>query len=505
MTNNGPAERLANEASKNKEIAFYWEEKFLNLILNNRDYVNRVDIVGVYSFQDARCQKVYGLLASGLSDAEILKELSHEELGWFVKPFLNSIEYIDVNKALFNILRHMEEYSQQKDTEGSCDAGIKMIEDEKPAVHEEAKKCDGAIAQKQKSQARASGQEETGSIKEAPKAPAEDAATTVSKPSTMLQIDARSDDLETSRKTIQQKDTEGSCDLGDLQKYCAAGIKMIGVYSNGAQIANGADIENAFTSDPKIIRNLLLGKDPRTKGQKINRFYFRPSYSGLLCIDIDIKNGKDGLKEFYAFCKTNAEKDERQLQKELQDLPNNFPVYVATANGGYHLYFKHTWTEKQQKAKNLISLCTGVEVPYNIIPAGSFKDGKPYALHGDISEAPPLPEFIEIAIFNTEIIKKKTNEVSAFIHTKKTGTYKAKSKKVWGKPSWKLINDWTEKYYSSKIAAGRNCRATSLAICAKTHGYASEETLTELLRDTAVNSLEEKEIETVVKSIYKRK
>jgi hypothetical protein len=87
-------------------------------------------------------------------------------------------------------------------------------------------------------------------------------------------------------ETIKQKDDTGNNDLGDLQKYCNAKIKIIGVYDNGSQIANGPERENAFTYDPSIIRNLMLGKDPRTNRQKINRFYFRPSCCGLIKIDM---------------------------------------------------------------------------------------------------------------------------------------------------------------------------------------------------------------------------
>jgi hypothetical protein len=291
-----------------------------------------------------------------------------------------------------------------------------------------------------------------------------------------------------------QENTVGNNDLGNLQKYCDAGIKMIGVYENGSQIASGKDLEDAYTCNPEIIRELMFGKDPRTKGQKITRFYFKPSHHGLLCIDIDIKNGKDGLIEFYTFCKRNG-KSKQQLQKELQDLPNSFPCYTTTANSGYHLYFKHTWTEKQQQGRKTYSLCSGVEVTHLLTTAGSFKDGKPYILCGNISAAPVLPKFIEAAIFNTETIKE----------SKEKKSYSIKSKKDWGKPSWQQIIDWTEKDNSSEIAAGRNCHATYLAIHAKTHGYTEYETLSELCNDSKINSLPEKEIETIVKSIYKKK
>ena len=87
------------------------EENLLNLILNNREYLERT---GADFFQDARCQKIYGLLASGLSDAEILNELLPEETVWFSELTLNSIEYNDVNEAFLIILKDMEEHNHKR-------------------------------------------------------------------------------------------------------------------------------------------------------------------------------------------------------------------------------------------------------------------------------------------------------------------------------------------------------------------------------------------------------
>jgi hypothetical protein len=307
----------------------------------------------------------------------------------------------------------------------------------------------------------------------------------------------------TSSLSTTPQNAARSDDLGDLQKYCDAGIKLIGVYSNGSQIASGTDIETAYTCDPDVIRNLSLGKDPRTKGQKMNRFYFRPSHCGLLCIDIDIKNGKDGLAEFYNFCKRKG-KSKRHLPKELQELPDSFSCYTITPNSGYHLYFKHAWTQKQQQQKKSYCLCSGVEITYQLTAAGSFKEGKPYTLHGDIPAAPTLPKFIETAIFSTEIIKKKTKELNGSFQNKKNGIYKTSSKKDWGKPSWQQITQWSEEDNPSEISIGRNARAFYLAVHAKTHGYSEYETLNEIRNDPTVNSLPEREIQTIVRSVYKK-
>jgi DNA primase len=71
---------LAPHAVKNKKVSMSLEENLLNLILSNRDYIERVDS---NYFKDARCEKVFGLLVLGLSDAEILNALSQEDGNWF--------------------------------------------------------------------------------------------------------------------------------------------------------------------------------------------------------------------------------------------------------------------------------------------------------------------------------------------------------------------------------------------------------------------------------------
>jgi DNA primase len=102
---------LTAKAVKNKKITMSLEENLLNLILNNRDYIERAKAT---FFQDVRCQKIYGLLASGLSDAEILNELSTEETVWFSELTLNSIEYNDVNEAFLIILKDMEKHNHKR-------------------------------------------------------------------------------------------------------------------------------------------------------------------------------------------------------------------------------------------------------------------------------------------------------------------------------------------------------------------------------------------------------
>jgi hypothetical protein len=229
-----------------------------------------------------------------------------------------------------------------------------------------------------------------------------------------------------------------------LCEYLRSGIHLIGVYDNGATIAKGDEYDKAFTCDLPIIENLWLGNDKRTNGQEIRRYYFKPKAVGLICLDIDCKNGKDGISEFYNFCRTRG-KSKEQLPKMLQELRNNFPCFVKTPNGCYHLYFKDRG-EREGKITHLPNT-PAVEVKTKqLTAAGSFKDGKPYVLYGDISAAPLLPIFIENVIFNTETMKKNPNEIRVLLQKQK-GKQRIKSsqqKKDLGKPSWDKITEWTE-------------------------------------------------------------
>jgi hypothetical protein len=124
-------------------------------------------------------------------------------------------------------------------------------------------------------------------------------------------------------------------------------------------------------------------------------------------------------------------------------------------------------------------------------------------LHGDISDAPVLPNFLELSIFNPQKQVKPT--VHSLLQKQQKSKWTTKSwqqKKDWGKPSWDKITEWTEKYKSPEISVGRNRRAFYLARKAKTFEYTFDETLNELLNDATVNSLPEWEIRNVVKSAY---
>jgi len=264
------------------------------------------------------------------------------------------------------------------------------------------------------------------------------------------------------------------------------GIALIGAYDTGATIAKGEAWASAFTADMKIIDGLRAGTDSRIKG-RITRFYFLPDKAGLLCLDIDRKNGKDGIEEFYLWAE-QAGKPRHLLPHILQDLPHNFPCYVSTPSGGFHLYFRYAGARLQKRP--LSPITPAVEIkhgPPGLTSPGSYKNGLPYILHGELDQAPPLPAFILAAI------EPQGQRAAAYI---------PQGKKEWGKPSWDKIREWTEK---DGAGAGRNDRAFNLARHARNHGYTEAEALNAIRQDADINGLPEKEIETAIMSAYSKR
>jgi len=273
-----------------------------------------------------------------------------------------------------------------------------------------------------------------------------------------------------------------------LEYITGKGIVLIGVYASGATIAKGEAWAATFTADMKIINALRNGTESRTR-EKIMRFYFIPQSAGLLCIDIDCKNGKDGIKEFYSWAEKQG-KPRHLLSSYLQNIPDSFPCYVQTPSGGFHLYFSYNGKKPQRRI--LSQETPAVEIKYGapgLTSPGSYKDNKPYILHGEIENAPPLPAFIITAIESSK--QKAPAYVS---HTD--------NKKQYGKPSWGKIKEWTQKDGSG---SGRNDMAFNLARHARNHGYTEAETITALKNEPSLEGLPDKEVMTAAASAYSKR
>jgi len=172
--------------------------------------------------------------------------------------------------------------------------------------------------------------------------------------------------------------------LAALEYMASLGIPLIGAYANKKMI--GTETPENFTTDAAEIAALMEGKGNkhgRAKGTPIKRFYFIPANHGLFCLDIDVKDGKDGKQELLkAF-------DPETLPDELKDIENCFPCYTKTPNNGYHLFFRYNGPP----IKNA-PLFPGIETKHGkpglTSPGSENAEGKPYILHGNIEAAPPL-------------------------------------------------------------------------------------------------------------------
>jgi hypothetical protein len=154
------------------------------------------------------------------------------------------------------------------------------------------------------------------------------------------------------------------------------------------------------------------------------------------------------------------------------------------------LYFRYTGSLIPKKP--LDPDTPGVEVKHGnpgLTAPGSYKDGKPYILHGRIENAPALPAFM------LSVIQPLKPKAPMYIS-------QSYVKKEWGKPSWDNIRNWTE---TDGAGAGRNDRAFHLARHARDHGYTETETLEAMRFDFGLAGLPEKEILSAVKSAFKRR
>jgi hypothetical protein len=285
-----------------------------------------------------------------------------------------------------------------------------------------------------------------------------------------------------------------------LRYFTEHGIKLIGRYESNAAIASGDDYSAAFTDDFAVIEALIAGKGDRQGraiGQRIKRFAFIPADYGFLCLDIDRKPADiaadpkhgDGLRNFYHWLDgIGKPRDMRPL--ELRNIEGgSFPCYVTTPSGGYHLYFRYKGAPIQQAV-----LCDEVEIKHgrkNLTAAGSFKDGKPYVLYGNLSDAPPLPKFILDYLL-------KPSPVTLTPHFAPLG-----KEKFQGATSWDKVIEFTDT--DGKGTGGYAEWAYSAARHAATHNWNQSDTLEALRCEPRIEGLEKARIISAVESAYKEK
>jgi putative DNA primase/helicase len=109
------------------------------------------------------------------------------------------------------------------------------------------------------------------------------------------------------------------------------------------------------------------------------------STNNIVVVDVDVKNGADGLNSL----------------QQLQDDVGKFDTYtVVTPSGGYHYYFKHPG----MPVKNRVNLRNGIDIRGDggyVLAVGSVIDNKPYTAIDPSVEVSQLPQKLyEILIDN---------------------------------------------------------------------------------------------------------
>jgi hypothetical protein len=235
-----------------------------------------------------------------------------------------------------------------------------------------------------------------------------------------------------------------------------------------------------FTSDIERIKEYT--------SDGIALFRFIPADHGFFCLDLDVKDGKHGIAEFDRLL-TSWGKPKENRPAPLRDIPKSFPCYTQTPSGGVHLYFKYSGPPPQGSLFSRdypnIEIKAGA---LNLTAPGSYKDGKPYVLYGNLDQAPNLYPFI------AEKLPRVKQEPKKFIPM---------NKKEWDRPSWGQIVEWTDK--DRRGSGGRNEYAYSLALHAASHDWPENETLAALRGEPYLDGLPERELITAVQSAYTRR
>ena len=120
-----------------------------------------------------------------------------------------------------------------------------------------------------------------------------------------------------------------------------------------------------------------------------------PGNGGWMVIDIDTKEGKDGLNNLRKFLEAIG--DTSGMIDQLT--ARTFPAMVVTPSGGFHAYFKFSGAERYRKSY-LAKGCKDVELFHGVgyvMAPGSFIKGygtELYVFYGDMANAPDAPEWL---------------------------------------------------------------------------------------------------------------
>ncbi|MDR1195101.1 MAG: DNA primase [Endomicrobium sp.] len=88
-----------------KKIDLSLEENLIYIVLSDNSFIESVP---EGSFADAKCAKVFNMISSKLSEAEILNSLTESEAKWFTGLTLSAIEYNNIGEAFRTILKDID-------------------------------------------------------------------------------------------------------------------------------------------------------------------------------------------------------------------------------------------------------------------------------------------------------------------------------------------------------------------------------------------------------------
>lgn len=163
-----------------------------------------------------------------------------------------------------------------------------------------------------------------------------------------------------------------------LSHFLSCGVKLIPTFPDGRTRGSWKNASAFTTSIERIAQYWQEG---------FRCFQLHPADNGFLCLDIDRKNGKDGVHALYMLFTESG----LVLPVYLRDI-GSYPALTSTPSGGYHLYFRY-------QGNSIVSrdIAGGLEcVHFNhlITVPGSQKESGVYRFYGDLNAAPELPPVI---------------------------------------------------------------------------------------------------------------
>ncbi len=266
-----------------------------------------------------------------------------------------------------------------------------------------------------------------------------------------------------------------------LRHFIENEIKLIATFEDGHTHGSWKDPGN-YISHTGLVKDYWINKGVR-------RFQFLPIANNLICIDIDRKKGKDGLRDLYQV----FSKKKLAMPEYLLDITRH-PAHTQTPSNGFHLYFRYVGKELYPKT----NITPGLEIVHDnhlLTAPGSQKEGKPYLFFGDLNKAPIFPYVLEE--FVVEVNKKKKLKPSI------TWTYDNNNKQ-YAHMSLEKIEQTIIKQGRYSPESSRNEFAFAFAIFAKKKGYSEQEIEAYLANRMQAEDFTAREIQSTVRSAFKR-